>query len=289
MSMMNWSLSALARSWAIAGVAASALRHVEQRPIDLVHRHERRRPCRPRSGRSGGGPGPACRRDRRPWQAAAPRPRAAVRSADRDRIRRWRRSGSGSASGTGTIRTASVRQIRPRSDCCSWLFSLIAAFRIVSGSGGAKTSSALAASKPVPSDIARWCCTMQRTRLLNARRALLNLIYRSKTKKLRKHHDLFGEFAGAARRHQGCGSWPDRGDAGRHVACARGTGPPKAKSGAANTGRRRATFPCGCSASGWRAEGRRAVAAGRVLRARLLGHLAGVRPQRARQGRIFAS
>ena len=37
---MNWSLSALARSWAIAGVAASAARHVEQRPIDLVHRHK---------------------------------------------------------------------------------------------------------------------------------------------------------------------------------------------------------------------------------------------------------
>ena len=48
MSMMNWSLSALARSCAMAGVAASALRHIEQRPIDLVHRHERR-------GHAGGG------------------------------------------------------------------------------------------------------------------------------------------------------------------------------------------------------------------------------------------
>ena len=48
MSMMNWSFSALARSCAIAGVAASAVRHVEQRPIDLVHRHERR-------GHAGGG------------------------------------------------------------------------------------------------------------------------------------------------------------------------------------------------------------------------------------------
>ena len=48
MSMMNWSLNASARSWAIAGVAASALAHLEQRAVDLVHRDERR-------GHAGGG------------------------------------------------------------------------------------------------------------------------------------------------------------------------------------------------------------------------------------------
>ena len=43
MSMMNWSLSASARSCAIAGVAASAAAHVEQRAEGLVHRDEGRR------------------------------------------------------------------------------------------------------------------------------------------------------------------------------------------------------------------------------------------------------
>ena len=40
MSMMNWSLSAPARSCAIAGRGGFRLGDIEQRPIDLVHRDE---------------------------------------------------------------------------------------------------------------------------------------------------------------------------------------------------------------------------------------------------------
>ena len=60
-----------------------------------------------------------------------------------------------------------------------------------------------------------------------------------------------------------------------------------ARSGAANTGPRRATSPVDVPQADRRAEGRRAGTARGVLRPRLVGDLKGVRSQRARPWRIF--
>ena len=235
------------------------------------------RPCRRRSGKTGGGPGPACRRDRRPSPAAGPRPRAAARSADRDRIRRWPRSGSGSGSGTAHnsdgISAASSASV-------SWLLttsSSLACRRMFAGRmDGRKTRPALAREQAC--SVAESCSLVvprcSAAASLDSRTVCVELepvctainagmrpASRDAGRKFARRHKTIGGNHDTSRsvRWRGAPSSraPDsalaRGVAGALSAAPAQSAEPlpkAARSGAANTGPRRATCPCGCFASG---------------------------------------
>ena len=261
MSMMNWSLSALARSWAIAGVAASALRHLEQRPIDLVHRHE--------------GGGHAGRGLEEPAAVQALLAAEIVGHREQPRLDLALpfvlRVGIEFVAGDdlGRDRRLVLAQFG-RHQCGKFGFGQIAAhgyFSLIAapdflrfGPARRLDSASRRKSSPFRSDIARWCCTVQRTltfkRVAGAAKLYLSVEKYSKPERQGKHHDWkhhvsVRESAGASRRHQGRRPWPGCGNA-RPTRCRAKQRPRRAaRSGAANTGPRRATFPCGCFASGW--------------------------------------
>ena len=92
-----------------------------QRPIDLIHRHERRG----HAGRALEEPAAVeallAAESIHHGEQGEPRPRAAAHSADRDKTRRWRRSASEWACGVAPVRTASTLQVLPRSVGYSWI------------------------------------------------------------------------------------------------------------------------------------------------------------------------